>query len=342
MKKILSALLSVAMILSLSVPAFAQESASTDIYSQQKIALSDMGVNPEQMNVKTLRDLNGNTFTLVETGSNGYYIYDGNSDKYLEMSDSAPSPYKSYSTDLHYFGPLCYYVKSGEQYVHTITKESITETDKEFANQKFTSALSTVRSTASISSNSGIMASKGNSYILNYEYIKNAKYPANANGTCGYTAACLVLYYWHKVRGGIIPSTYLDGNGQLLTSGYTLQDKLLSYGNSNSSWGKTIRDVLIAYCNERGIAATSYYYIGKIGVANSLSNNRPAILFGWLTSNPSPASVSTDSTKGKVFHAVTAYGTNGSYFICHYGWSGYSHVLLDGGLIGSCTLFQLN
>lgn len=342
MKKILSALLSVAMILSLSVPTFAQENVSTDIYSQQRIALSDIGVNTEQMNVKTLRDLNGNTFTLVETGANGYYIYDGNSDKYLEMSDSAPSPYKSYSADLYYFGPLCYYVKSGNQYVHTITRESITKTDTELANRQFASALSSVRSTASTSSTSGMMAAKGNSYIPNYGYIKNAQYPPNENGTCGYTAACLVLYYWHKVKGGIIPSTYLDSNGQLLTSGYTLQDKLLSYGSSNSSWGKTIRDVLISYCTDQGVGATSYYYIGKVGVSNSLSNGRPAILFGWLTSNPSPASVSTDSTKGKVFHAVTAYGTNGNYFICHYGWSGYSHVLLDGGIVGSCTLFQLN
>ena len=152
MKKILSALLSVSMILSLSVPVFAQKNVSTDIYSQQRIALSDMGVNTEQMNVKTLYDLNGNTFTLVETGDNGYYIYDENSDKYLEMSDNAPSPYKPYSTDLYYLGPLCYYVKSGNQYIHTITHESSTKTDTEFSNRRFASALSSVRSTASTSS----------------------------------------------------------------------------------------------------------------------------------------------------------------------------------------------
>ena len=340
MKKILSVFLSVTMIFSLSVPTFAQENISSDTISQQRSSLSAMGVNTEQMNVKTLHDLNGNTFTLIETGANGYYIYDRNSNKYLEMSDSAPSPYKSYSVDLYYLGPLCYYVKRGNQYIHTITSESVTETN--FANQQFISALSTVRSTSSASSVTGIMTAKGNRYIPNYGYIKNAKYPANTNGTCGYTAACLVLYYWHKVRGRIIPSTYLDSRGRLLTSGYTLQDKLLSYGNSNSSWGKTIRDVLINYCTEHGVRATSYYYIGKIGVSDSINNGRPAILFGWLPSNPSPASVSTNSTRGKVPHAVTAYGTNGNYFICHYGWSGYSHVLLNGGLIGSCTLFQLN
>lgn len=182
MKKVLSALLSVVMIISLAVPAFAQENVPADTINQQRFALDDMGVNTEQMTVKTLRDLNGNTFILVETGANGYYIYDENSDKYLEMSDSAPSPYKSYSTDLYYFGPLCYYVKSGNQYVHTITKESITEADTKFANQQFASALSAVRSTASSSSNSGIMATKGNSYIRNYEYIKDAN--NDCEGSC--------------------------------------------------------------------------------------------------------------------------------------------------------------
>lgn len=106
--------------------------------------------------------------------------------------------------------------------------------------------------------------------------------------------------------------------------------------------GVDTEDVLIDYCNEYGISATASYYIGKIGVANSLKNGRPAIIFGLLTSTPSAASLSSKATTGKVEHAVTVYGTKGNYFICHYGWSEYSHVLLDAGLIGSCTLFQLN
>lgn len=77
--------------------------------------------------------------------------------------------------------------------------------------------------------------------------------------------------------------------------------------------GVDTEDVLIDYCNEYGISATA-----------------------------SAASLSSKATTGKVEHAVTVYGTKGNYFICHYGWSEYSHVLLDAGLIGSCTLFQLN
>lgn len=54
-----------------------------------------------------------------------------------------------------------------------------------------------------------------NKYIPNYKYIKNAIYPANENNTCGYTAACLILNYWHKVKGNVIDSSFLDSKGYI-------------------------------------------------------------------------------------------------------------------------------
>ena len=178
-------------------------------------------------------------------------------------------------------------------------------------------------------------------YIPNYKYIKNAIYPANENNTCGYTAACLILNYWHKVKGNVIDSSFLDSNGNLKTTGNTLQDKLLSYGKSNSSWGLTIRDVLIDYCNEYGVAATSTYYVTNFDIFAEVGRNRPVIVFGYFPDSPGQV-----HSRGKVFHAVTAYGTSTSglvtKLIVHYGWSGYSHVTLDGGLVGSSTQFVLN
>lgn len=180
-----------------------------------------------------------------------------------------------------------------------------------------------------------------NKYIPNYKYIKNAIYPANENNTCGYTAACLILNYWHKVKGNVIDSSFLDSNGNLKTTGNTLQDKLLSYGKSNSSWGLTIRDVLIDYCNEYGVAATSTYYVTNFDIFAEVGRNRPVIVFGYFPDSPGQV-----QSRGKVFHAVTAYGTSTSglvtKLIVHYGWSGYSHVTLDGGLVGSSTQFVLN
>lgn len=345
MKRVLSVVLSLLMICSLSVPAFAQGIWDTTEMVNHKSMLASNGIDAKNMSTKTLADLSGNTFTLVETGEKGFYIYDPVSNKYLELSTEAPSPYLGYEDNLYYFGPLCYYVKNGDQFVHTITKETMSEDGGRIARKEFSSALTNVRSASVQSDTASIrgsfLASK-NKYIPNGGYIRFAKYPPNECNTCGYIAACLVLFYWHKTNGGIIAPEYLD-NGWLRTTGTTLQDKLLTYGSSNSSWGKTIRDVLISYCSDRGIAATSYYYVGKLGVTSSINAGRPAIIFGWLTSNPSPASVaSADAVQGNVFHAVTAYGQNGRYFICHYGWSGYEHVLLDEGLVGSCTLFQLD
>ena len=339
MKKVLSIFLSLALFISFPMTTLAKDKLPCNTFTSSKYTINVTSIDTNKVCTKILKDLNGNIFTLTEIGTNGYYIYDNASGKYLEMSDSAPSPYESYYDNLYYFGPLCYYVKTNNQYIHTITHDTMSKATTVLSNQRFTSALSTTR-TNSLSLD--IMSTDKKVYVPNYNYIKNAVYPANENGTCGYTAACLLLYYWHKTNGGIIPSTYLNNNGQLLTSGYTLQNKLLSYGHSDSSWGKTIRDVLIDYCNEYNISATSYYYFGKLGVSDSIKNGHPAIVFGLLTSTPSPASIFPFSTTGKVSHLVTLYGISGNYYICHYGWSGYSHVLLDSGLIGSCTLFQLN
>ena len=305
MKKVLSIFLSLALFISFPMTTLAKDKLPCNTFTSSKYTINVTSIDTNKVCTKILKDLNGNIFTLTEIGTNGYYIYDNASGKYLEMSDSAPSPYESYYDNLYYFGPLCYYVKTNNQYIHTITHDTMSKATTVLSNQRFTSALSTTR-TNSLSLD--IMSTDKKVYVPNYNYIKNAVYPANENGTCG----------------------------------YTLQNKLLSYGHSDSSWGKTIRDVLIDYCNEYNISATSYYYLGKLGVSDSIKNGHPAIVFGLLTSTPSPASISPFSTNGKVSHAVTVYGISGNYYICHYGWSGYSHVLLDSGLIGSCTLFQLN
>ena len=312
------------------------------------------------LTTKILSDLSDNHFELVEVGDTGYMIFDPQSGKYLEEALDSPSPYLGLSENLYYFGPLNYYQLSGDKFVHTVIHN---EYDMSFAEcrslqsafdtalqnsrtQKDTEVLALMQtnlnSRASVNRlQSHFSARATNKYIPNYKYIKNAIYPANENNTCGYTAACLILNYWHKVKGNVIDSSFLDSNGNLKTTGNTLQDKLLSYGKSNSSWGLTIRDVLIDYCNEYGVAATSTYYVTNFDIFAEVGRNRPVIVFGYFPDSPGQV-----QSRGKVFHAVTAYGTSTSglvtKLIVHYGWSGYSHVTLDGGLVGSSTQFVLN
>lgn len=369
MKKILSVLLASLLLLSTSATAFAMETETNadnwlvsanqhQIIHNAKIA-AETGQNVT-LTTKILSDLSDNHFELVEVGDTGYMIFDPQSGKYLEEALDSPSPYLGLSENLYYFGPLNYYQLSGDKFVHTVIHN---EYDMSFAEcrslqsafdtalqnsrtQKDTEVLALMQtnlnSRASVNRlQSHFSARATNKYIPNYKYIKNAIYPANENNTCGYTAACLILNYWHKVKGNVIDSSFLDSNGNLKTTGNTLQDKLLSYGKSNSSWGLTIRDVLIDYCNEYGVAATSTYYVTNFDIFAEVGRNRPVIVFGYFPDSPGQV-----QSRGKVFHAVTAYGTSTSglvtKLIVHYGWSGYSHVTLDGGLVGSSTQFVLN
>lgn len=272
-----------------------------------------------------------------------------------EEALDSPSPYLGLSQNLYYFGPLNYYQLSDDMFVHTVVSNEYDMSYDEClpVQSAFDKALQCSRAqkdkevlaltqlnTNSVTSINEIQTyfSTGatKKYIPNYTYIKDAVYPKNEDGTCGYTAACLILNYWHNVAGNIIDSDYLDDDGNLLTEGETLQDKLLKFGESNSSWGLTIRDVLIDYCNERHISATSTYYLGNIDMFAEIGRGRPIIVFGLLPSNP---------TRGTIKHAVTAYGTPTSglivSLIVHYGWEGYEHVILDAGLVGSTTQFYL-
>lgn len=360
MKKVLSFLLIVTMLMAIGSNVFALENMEKEVASsylpihKEKVK-SVTGQYKDDITIKTLTDFSGNKFELIETGASGYYIFDTSSGKYIEYSTDAPSPYLGKSGELKYFGPKSYYVDDNGSLSHTIIsteknvnmeglsnlQNSFDKMIKQSRETKDNKVLSLLGKTnldkSTLTDAFDINAT--NSYISNSSYIRYASYPPNEDGTCGYVGACLVLNYWNKTNPGVgvIPSYYLDSNGNLLTSGYTLQDKLLSYGYGNSTWALDIRDVLIDFCNEYGTGAISSYYIGKIGAVSEIQNNRPVILFGSLPDV---------SSSGKVNHAVTAYGfrneTLVSYFIVHYGWSGYEHVVLDGGLIGSNTQFRLN
>lgn len=374
MKKVLSTLLASIMMISLSIPAFAADLSTeegnnvADITQHQVIHNAKIAAETGESNVSTtvkiLSDLNGNQFELIELGEQGYMIFDAESGKYLEEALESPSPYMGLSDNLYYFGPLNYYQLVDGKFIHTVfpDKYEISYDEGLSTQSAFDTALQRSRlqkdtemlammelnpnsatSRDSIQARISAESAKAtNKYIPNYRYIKSAVYPPNENNTCGYTAACLILNYWHNVKGNVIDSAFLDSKGNLLAGpdDYTLQDKLLSYGGSNSSWGLTIRDVLIDYCNDYGVAATSTYYVTNFDIFAEIGRNRPVIVFGYFPNNP------TQVTRGNVFHAVTAYGTSTSgiltKLIVHYGWKGYSHVTLDSGLVGSSTQFVLN
>lgn len=356
-------LLSLAMLLPLFATGAAAVTEQAQIGSAKEIVLWGYKYDAADVNMRSLQDAAGNSYVLYEVGNEAYFIYDPVSDRFLEGSPSAPSPYLDYTGELLYLGPQNYYVASNDVYNHTVLGDAYDLTTAEVNNLQasFDVALSNVRSAECTSVATYATAAQQSSdfdnmvreeydgeeyvnyYVQYYWNIVNASYPPNDGGTCGYVSACLLLYYWHKRLGGIIHSNYLLSTGKLNPNGTTINDnlqkKLLSYGYNTSTWALDIRDVLYAYCSEYGISAQISYYLTSYGYYDSLTANRPVILFGSL---PDPQT--NNSTRA--LHAVLAYGihtdSTGTFYsiITHYGWPGYYHVLLDYGLIGSVTLFR--
>ena len=160
-------------------------------------------------------------------------------------------------------------------------------------------------------------------------YIFRANYPPNRYDTCGYTAATLMLLYYQKMYGGMIPDEFLDKKGFLRMEGHTLQDRLISYGTKNLSWGGSIARVLNRYFEEYGIPYHAHFRIFGFGARKRIANGLPVILFGNLPGKGD----------ARLNHAVLAYGLNQSKkpsrFIVHYGWKGWEQRVLEDALIGS-------
>lgn len=311
--------------------------------------------------MRTILDISGNSFALYEVGNEAYFIYDPVSESFLEGSPSAPSPYLNVEGELRYLGPQKYYVVSDNILDHTILDESYNisasmasklQAELDVALNEIQTVRSVARATAERNAEQRSTGLENmvrevyeneeyvNYYVRNYWNIVNATYPANTEGTCGYVSACLLLYYWHKRIGGMIPSSYLLSSGYLNPSGTTtsnnLQMKLMSYSDYTGTWAAVIQGVLYAYCEEFNISANAYAYLSTGSYYSELASNRPVIMFG---------SLSDPRGSGRINHAVLAYGFHSdleeTYYsvITHYGWAGYNHVILNTSLIGSVTQF---
>lgn len=363
LRRVFAAFLCIVMTLPLGIVASAEADEKAGFLSGDSVMIWGYRYDCADVSIKDLTDTKGNCYYLFEIGSEAYYIYDPVSEKFLEGSPCAPSPYLGLNDTLVYVGPMNYfcYNQATSLYSHTVLGDInvLNQTKMASLQDSFDTMLTNVREVedAQLHRNAdaelrGIYdnmikdddpdSGYVDYYITSYKNIVNATYPPNStNISCGYVAATLVLYYWHKRLGGIIPSSYLSSTGKLSATGTTVDDnlrlKLESLGNGGESWALEIRDVLLKYCKKQGIGATATYYLGAIGYRDELQNNRPAILFGLF-----PNVQNGGTTK----HAVTAYGFHVPYdgqnsgTIVHYGWSGYSMVILDSGLIGSVTLFD--
>ena len=71
-----------------------------------------------------------------------------------------------------------------------------------------------------------------------------------------------------------------------------------------------------------------------------INDNKPCIIYGLTI--PNPPSVNED--KKYIGHAIIAYGytDNGNKLLCHYGWEGYSQILVSSSLSGQLWLLGVS
>lgn len=303
----------------------------------------ELGISDEKTII--MSDLNNNNFILKFNDDSGYVIFDEISNQIIEYSQKNRFNYKFKSfSEYLYLGPTQIYEKKESSFKNIYSSEYIDFQSLLELQDTFNTQLNSIRKTKFNSFNYHNYTKQLNeniTYIHNYEYIKDHSFPENKDGSCGFVAASMLMYYWSKtVNSSFVPKEYLNSYGQLISLGYTLKNKLVELNNNNpGSWGLTVKNTLDKFADLYNFNFNTNWYLGNINLKYELENNRPVIIFGNLPENPPKPTIEKKSfiTRGKAAHAVVAYGYQGNNPIVHYGWQGFNEVVLNSGIIGSVT-----
>lgn len=345
-----SVLLCVAVIFSLSCSAMAQtnpQSQSAQAIQATNALIESKDFDIVAANTKTLYDFSGNPYTLVECIPTGYYILSNNSGVYSEYSETSPSPYAGYNTELYYGGPTYYYVKDGDEFHHTLFQSEVLTSVESLEMQQYCEQMNSVllskQSDVSLAtSNTNSLSPMGSSipevYVPNSSFFSTYltgfgyKETAAGEGLCGYIAANLVLQYWQSRDEFTLPYSSSEISCGELTDDLYVVGQDLGYSNSTVAW--EISNVLNTFCQSKNLPQVAAWGIGNYGVTSEIDTGRPSILFGNLLT---PYGTYSN-------HAVVAYGyedvPNGR-FIVHFGWNNYAKVYVDEGILGSNTCYRI-
>ncbi|MDR2381978.1 MAG: hypothetical protein LBE08_12590 [Bifidobacteriaceae bacterium] len=292
---------------------------------------------------------------LWETPGGGYMVVETTQQALLEGSATAWSPYSGCTGDLAYLGPGKYFAYDTPGAVDLITGEvSAARELRVIARDAAGMARDTLHvapmdaerisawrtkndPTAAVAQSSGgggltpVKSGDVKYRVPSYSYITGCHVYPNTTGTCGWVAGSIVTRYWHARSSArkLLPTKYRSGTN--LTSSPNFATYLKgSKGDSSVAWD--LKERLAWNASNQGVAYAASWALGNIGMFSQVESGWPVIVFGSLPVG--------NNKKGT--HAVVGYGTTKSgYLITHYGWSGYTDIVLNGGIIGSNARFRL-
>lgn len=309
----------------------------------------------DAITTKILSDDSGSLFILKEKGDKGYSISDKETGLILESSDHCVSPYYGRSGDLKYYGPFNYFSNENNNFEHTITKNRFSHLPNSNLDIKATIS----KAGKKIDSNLPLAVSANDETITrlsNYESLINIgffdynKEEYGLEGTCGYVAAALCIWYIfiNYDLNFIYPhENYIHG-----FFGYTLEffQYLIEIGASmnigRSTIARDVASILMKYgeLNNHNIFCPWEFLCTQSRVNESIRKDHPVIIFGNF--------LYPDNSGRRGNHAVVVYGVVNKiidgkqyrYLEVNYGWDGYTSVtILDELLvnpIGSTCYFQ--
>ena len=286
---------------------------------------------------------------LWELSPAGFLIVDSSTLTVLEYCLTSPSPFSDQiSSDLYYLGLGGYVVGRGTTTVNVLNGQQadlasarafgvdVAAMVKERAvvNPEIVKWVTTEPDAKlSMSASKPVVASAVMKYVPDYGYITGCYVYSNTLGNCGWIAGSIITRFWHarNISKNLLPSGYRSGTN--LTSSPNFAEYLRGT-NGYSTWAPDLYDRLLWNAGLQGVSAGAGWSLGNVGVTGNISNNIPVIIFGALP---------TIGGSGYSAHAVVAYGYTTNYeSIVHYGYPGYTHVVLNDGVIGSNTRFWVN
>lgn len=328
-KCIISLFLVLIIVFSTSMTVFADSISTEEIdltssrismIAAQKI--KDIGAKIKVSSIKYAKDLDNNTYAVVECMPKGYFIYHLESGICTEYNLYSDSPYANINGDAIYCGPTYYFEKENNTYRHIVLEYELNSKDiasltsqtnnwqNELSEYADTNILNFIEGKSSTISSSQ-RSTNATEWVEDYLFFTGSRtnFGYVSGGKCGYIAANLILKYWDDQNVIDLP-TYSSTTG-LTNALYNIGAD--AYGASTT--GSNIASVMNTYCRNNSLPVEASWDIGINGVAGEIVLERPAILFGNI-SNYSAGN-----------HAVVVYGFNETenpgYFtyVCHFGWN---------------------
>lgn len=305
--------------------------------------------------IKEMKDFNNNTYVLVEFNPIGYAIYNVSNGDVVECAPTSYSPYlKSESNDLYYLPWVGYFKKDSNKYSNLMSKRElndfeISEYQKESRNYhtkslekmnenniertlKGSTKRARTRRNANITNHSWATLIYADTEVPYSWYFKrnSMEFVGNDGDSCGYTALSFLLAYneifmstgyFSAAQAAQYITPY---HGSRFGDGVPVIDDSFLYEFGSNPGGANMIDLINATNDFMEGKIRRYSIHHTVGLFTDLStpieDGFPCIYLG----NMPMVSGGTGS------HGVVVYGLyDDGKVLCHYGWAGYSQVVMS-------------